>query len=82
MSGSVQFPQPCALPPGSDFLERLALLFIALRLLGFTDWPWIWVLAPLWVPLGLGMALFAALSLAVLFRTSRTDKPGQPSSVV
>lgn len=44
---------------GLGFAGALTILFIALKLLGFIDWSWWWVLAPLWVS--------AALSVAVLF---------------
>lgn len=33
-----------------NFFECLALLFIGLRLTGIIAWPWLWVLAPLWLP--------------------------------
>ena len=33
-----------------SFFEWLALLFIGLRLAGVIAWPWLWVLAPLWLP--------------------------------
>ena len=33
-----------------NFFEWLALLFIGLRLAGIITWPWVWVLAPLWLP--------------------------------
>lgn len=33
---------------GIGFVGALALLFIALKLLGFIDWSWWWVLAPIW----------------------------------
>ena len=29
----------------------LLVLFIALKLCGVTDWPWLWVLSPFWIPL-------------------------------
>jgi hypothetical protein len=29
-----------------------AVLLTALQLSGWIDWPWMWVLAPLWLPLG------------------------------
>ena len=32
-----------------SFLGILGLIFITLKLTGFIDWAWIWVLAPLWV---------------------------------
>lgn len=38
----------------------LAVLFIALKLTGTVSWPWIWVLAPLWVPT---VAVFSILAL-------------------
>ncbi len=35
---------------GIGFGSLLALLFIALKLMGFIDWSWFWVLSPLWIP--------------------------------
>ena len=34
---------------GIGFFGLLAILFIGLKLAGFIDWSWVWVLAPLWV---------------------------------
>jgi len=31
------------------FASVLALLFIALKLMGFIAWSWVWVLSPLWI---------------------------------
>lgn len=31
------------------FLGLLGLIFITLKLTGFIDWAWIWVLSPLWI---------------------------------
>ena len=33
-----------------NFFECLTLLFIGLRLAGVTTMSWLWVLAPLWLP--------------------------------
>ena len=33
------------------FAEALAVLFIALKLTGVIDWPWLWVLSPIWISL-------------------------------
>lgn len=38
---------------GINFAEVLGVVFIALRLCGVIEWPWVWVLAPIWVPIGL-----------------------------
>lgn len=29
----------------------LGVLFIGLKLTGYIDWPWLWVLSPFWIPL-------------------------------
>ena len=36
---------------GLGFAEALALLFIGLKLCGVIDWPWLWVLSPIWIQL-------------------------------
>ena len=47
-----------------NFLECLTLLLIALRLTGAIAWSWLWVLAPLWLPLTILIivAIFAAIA--------------------
>lgn len=35
---------------GISFLGMLAVLFIGLKLTNYIDWPWYWVLSPLWLP--------------------------------
>jgi len=37
----------------SFFLEGLQIAFIVLKLAGIIDWPWIWVLAPMWISLAI-----------------------------
>ena len=38
---------------GVGFLGLLTILFIGLKLTGYINWEWWWVLAPLWIPLAL-----------------------------
>lgn len=33
---------------GIGFMGMLGILFIGLKLARFIDWPWVWVLAPIW----------------------------------
>ncbi len=33
---------------GIGFFGLLAIVFIALKLSGFIEWSWLWVLAPIW----------------------------------
>ena len=46
---------------GLGFAEALAILFIALKLTGYIDWPWLWVLSPIWI----SVAFVAVLGLIV-----------------
>lgn len=34
---------------GIGFTGLLTIVFITLKLLGVIDWPWIWVLSPIWI---------------------------------
>lgn len=40
------------------FLGWLTLLFIGLKLTGYIEWSWWWVLCPIWIPLSIGFGLF------------------------
>lgn len=52
---------------GINFAEVLGVVFIALRLCGVIDWPWVWVLAPIWMPIGLWLlAVLIAFIWAML----------------
>jgi len=42
-----------------SFLGWLCLLFIALKLTGHIDWPWLLVLAPVLVPMAITLVIFA-----------------------
>ncbi|WP_242258111.1 hypothetical protein [Streptococcus thoraltensis] len=48
---------------GVSFSSMLLILFIALKLVGVIDWPWIWVLAPFWIPLTLGVLVLAIIAI-------------------
>ncbi|WP_269929963.1 hypothetical protein [Aminobacter sp. HY435] len=52
---------------GGIFLPLLAILFIALKLTGYIAWPWWWVLAPLWAPIGILLLILGiVLALSVI----------------
>ena len=52
---------------GINFFELLGIVFIILRLCGVIGWPWVWVLAPIWVPIGLWLlAVLIAFIWAML----------------
>ena len=47
---------------GIGFFGLLTILFIALKLTNYVDWSWWWVLAPIWMP----AALFIAIAVVVI----------------
>lgn len=49
---------------GIGFLGLLGILFIGLKLTGYVSWPWLWVLAPLWGPLALGLVILVLGGIA------------------
>lgn len=55
----------------------LTVLFVGLKLTGHIDWSWWWVLAPLWGPAALGIAVFVlvfAVPLAAAGALSLWDR--------
>lgn len=50
---------------GIGFLGALAILFITLKLLGYIDWSWWWVLAPIWG--GIAFAIVVVLGVLGFF---------------
>jgi len=54
------------------FPTALGLLFIGLKLAGFIDWSWIWVLSPFWISFIIGVG--AGVVLAVIERKERNER--------
>jgi len=50
---------------GVGFTGLLAILFIGLKLGNIINWPWLWVLAPLWIP----VAIILGVIILALFLT-------------
>jgi len=57
---------------GVKFVDLLLILFIGLKLAGVINWPWIWVLAPIWIPL----AIYVITVLAMVIARKRKGKDG------
>ncbi len=56
------------------FLSVLGLIFIVLKLLHVIDWPWVWVLAPIWGGFLLGiviLAVYLIIYIAIKKKTKR-----------
>ena len=52
-------------PLGKPMLS-LTLLFIILKIFGAINWPWIWVLSPLWIPIAFGISFILGIILLVI----------------
>ena len=50
---------------GIGFAGVLTIVFVILKLVGVINWPWIWVLSPIWI--SIGIALIFALILFIIF---------------
>lgn len=51
---------------GGIFWTLLAVAFIVLKVTHLIDWPWVWVLAPIWIPVGIVLAAIVVVLIAVL----------------
>ena len=48
---------------GIGFSGLLTIVFITLKLTGYIDWSWWWVLSPLWIPFAVGMTIIVLLAI-------------------
>ena len=55
---------------GIGFTSLLLLAFIILKLTGYINWSWFWVLAPLWIPFVIA-AVIISIGLIVVAATRR-----------
>ena len=53
---------------GVTFGGLLLIAFIVLKLAHVIDWAWVWVLAPLWIPIGLGLIVFVVVFIYSFMR--------------
>ena len=56
------------------FVGVLAILFIALKLTGVITWPWLWVLAPIWISWLIIAVLVIGISCAILYGNRSRNK--------
>lgn len=50
---------------GIGFCGLLAILFIALKLLGIIEWSWLWVLSPIWLPMAVVILIILIIAIFV-----------------
>jgi len=58
---------------GIGFVGALAILFIALKLMGYIAWSWWWVLAPVWIPAAFAAAVALVVGIVELIAAMRLN---------
>lgn len=53
---------------GGIFILLLAVAFITLKLTGYIDWSWLWVLAPIWIPTAFVLAIILIVLVVVIVK--------------
>lgn len=51
---------------GGIIWTLLAVAFIVLKVTHLIDWPWVWVLAPIWIPAVIALAAIVVVLIVVL----------------
>lgn len=59
---------------GIGFLGLLTIVFITLKLTGYIDWDWVWVLSPLWMGLIAVVLIIGGLIGVTVFLETRNRK--------
>ena len=50
---------------GISFCGLLTIAFIVLKLVGVISWEWVWVLAPIWIPLSVCLVVLLVVKIVV-----------------
>lgn len=56
---------------GVGFFGLLTVSFIILKLTGYINWSWWWVLGPLWIPIALLTIIVLVISLEISFKSMK-----------
>lgn len=56
---------------GIGFGGLLAIVFITLKLVGYINWSWWWVLSPVWIPLLVVAVICASVGIWALASASK-----------
>lgn len=46
---------------GNGFVGLLTVLFVGLKLTGYIEWSWLWVLSPLWISFVIWMVIVGVM---------------------
>jgi len=48
---------------GVGFLGLLTIVFIVMKLMGYITWSWLWVLAPMWIPITIVLCIVLPVAI-------------------
>ena len=51
------------------FVPILTLILITLKLTNYINWNWLWVLSPMWIPLGIVAIVFTVIFIFLLIKS-------------
>lgn len=51
---------------GLGFCSILAIVFIVLKLTHYINWPWFWVLSPIWIPITLIILVLVIIGIVAV----------------
>lgn len=54
--------------------DILLVTFIVLKLTHVVEWPWVWVLSPMWIPISVLAVLCVVLLCIKLYRSAKTTR--------
>lgn len=46
---------------GIGFFGLLTILFVGLKLMGYIDWSWLWILSPMWLSSVIGLIIIGVV---------------------
>ena len=58
---------------GIGFTGILTIVFIVLKLTGFINWSWVWVLSPLWISMVLTAVILLVAMLLIYISNNKRD---------
>jgi hypothetical protein len=53
---------------GIGFPGLLTVLFVGLKLTGYINWPWLWILSPMWISLLLAIVILGIAFIILLLQ--------------
>jgi hypothetical protein len=53
---------------GIGFFGLLGIAFIVLKIMGYIEWSWLWVLAPIWIPTAIGILILLFVIVIYLLK--------------